>query len=153
MICSLFLCISSLSGFLFLYTYLSSLFHLIHLFFFPTAELILLCDSSVMWPVLGSHHKSTSNWIPSKSFFYFYFFRNQIRSRTQWKEIWWDLIQCPYSRLRSFGSVAFSPPPETSSVPEMMAQKEWDWILCTFQLKSFKREARYSTVTFSGPQK
>lgn len=90
---------------------------------------------------------------PQQILFFFFFFRNQIRSRTQWKEIWWDLIQCPFSRLRSFGSVAFSPPPETSLVPEMMAQKEWDWILCTFQLKSFKREARYSTVTFSGPQK
>lgn len=70
-ICSLFLCISSLFGFLFLYTYLSSLFHLIHLFFFPPTELILLCDSAVMWPILGSHHKSTSNWISSKSFFFF----------------------------------------------------------------------------------
>lgn len=90
-------------------------------FLFSNTGVILPCDSSVLQPTLGLHNNPWTDKSPETSFF-----RNQIRSKTQWKEICWSLIQCPISRLLSFASVASSPSCDVSSIPEAVAQKEQD---------------------------
>lgn len=96
-------------GFPFLYTSLYRPSILFLYFSSSVTELVLFCGSSVIWLIFGfQHHPRAPSTCPAT----LSFFRNQIRSRTQWKEICWGSIQCPSSRPLSFGGVASSPPVE-----------------------------------------
>ena len=124
---------------------LFSPFHFMPLFPFPTIELILLCDSSLTWPILGLHYNLWTKKSPAIPFFI-----NQMSSRTQWKEICWACSKV----LTPDGSWAASSPTwGVSSVLKHWLRENKTKPPLISQLHSFKEDMRYASVAFSEPLK